>query len=104
MAVHNVLAAGAVFLGAALGGWLGTHLPTGATQVGSEFHWLTPLYGVFVASTVARLTVAAVFLPRLKEVRRARPMSMSGLIFRVTRLHPVSGMIFEIVSRRRKGE
>jgi MFS family permease len=104
MAVHNVLAAGAVFLGAALGGWLGTHLPTGATQLGSEFNWLTPLYGVFVASTVARLTVAAVFLPRHNEVRRARPMSMSGLIFRVTRLHPVSGMIFEIVSRRRKGE
>ena len=42
--------------------------------------------------------------PRLKEVRRTRPMSMSGLIFRVTRIHPVSGMMFEIVARRRRDE
>ncbi len=102
MAVHNVLAATAVFGGAVAGGWLGTHLPTSVNVSGHAFHWLTPLYGVFAISSAARLAVAATFLPRLKEVRRARPMSMSGLIFRVTRLHPVSGMVFEIVTRRRK--
>ncbi len=102
MAVHNVLAASAVFVGAVIGGWLGTHLPTSLTLDGHQIHWLTPLYGVFAVSTLCRLAVAGAFLPRLKEVRRARPMSMSGLIFRVTRLHPVSGMIFEIVGRRRR--
>lgn len=101
MAVHNVLAAAAVFVGAVTGGWLGTHLPTSASMFGATLHWLTPLYGVFAVSSAGRLMVAAAFLPRLKEVRRARPMSMSGLIFRVTRLHPVSGMVFEIVTRRR---
>jgi MFS family permease len=104
MAVHNVLAATAVFIGAVLGGYLGTHLPTSVVVFGDEVSWLTPLYGVFVVSVIARLLVAGAFLPRLKEVRRARPMSMSGLIFRVTRLHPVSGLVFEIVTRRRKGE
>ncbi len=100
MAVHNVLAAAAVFVGAALGGWLGTHLPTSSRLLGDEISWLSPLYGVFVISTLARLVVAAAFLPRLKEVRRARPMSMSGLIFRVTRIHPVSGMVFDVVARK----
>jgi len=104
MAVHNVLAASAVFLGAVLGGYLGTHLPTEITVLGNEMSWLTPLYGVFVVSVLVRLLVAGAFLPRLKEVRRTRPMSMSGLIFRVTRLHPISGLVFEIVTRRRKGE
>lgn len=107
MAVHNVLAAAAVFLGAVLGGWLGSRLPTSMVLFGDPVNWLTPLYGVFALSALARLVVAAIFLPRLKEVRRARPMSMSGLIFRVTRVHPVSGMVFEIVSqmasRRRRG-
>lgn len=104
MAVHNVLAAAAVFGGAVLGGWLGTHLPTSTRLFGAEVSWLTPLYGVFAISALARLAVAGAFLPRLKEVRRARPMSMTGLIFRVTRVHPVSGMIFEIVTRRKKDE
>jgi MFS family permease len=102
MAVHNVLAATATFAGALLGGWLGTHLPDSLSVVGIEWSWLTPLYGVFIVSTVARLGVAAVFLPRLREVRKVRPMTRSGLIFRVTRLHPVSGLIFDVVGRFRR--
>lgn len=31
-------------------------------------------------------------------------MTGRGLIFRVTRLHPVSGLVFEIVGRRRRRE
>jgi MFS family permease len=104
MAVHHVLGAGAVFVGAIVGGYLGTHLPREAVILGEPIDWLTPLYGVFLVSALTRATVAACFLPRLKEVRRARPMSMSGLIFRVTRLHPVSGMIFEVVARRRRND
>jgi MFS family permease len=105
MAVHNVLSATGVFLGAVLGGWLGTVLPTELHIGGATWTWLTPLYGVFAISTVARLTVAAAFLPRLKEARKVRSMTRTGLIFRVTRLHPVSGLVFEIVGRfRRTGD
>ena len=104
MAVHNVLAAMAVFLGAVIGGYLGTHLPTQIELFGARFEWLTSLYGVFAISAFARLCVAGVFLPRLEEVRRVRPMSASGLIFRVTRVHPVSGMVFEIVGKLRRGD
>jgi MFS family permease len=105
MAVHNVLAATGVFLGAVLGGWLGTVLPREVVIGGETVSWLTPLYGVFAISTLARLAVAGAFLPRLKEARKVRSMTHSGLIFRVTRLHPVSGLVFEIVGRfRRNGE
>lgn len=100
MAAHNVLAAFGVFLGAVVGGWLGTHLPARIEILGREFAWLTPLYGVFLISTLARLSVAAAFLRRLRELRRVRRMNKRGLIFRVTRIHPVSALMFEIVGRR----
>ncbi len=104
MAAHNVIAAAAVFLGATLGGLLGTWLPREITLFGTAYDWLSALYGVFALSTIARLGVSAYFLPRLEEVRKVRPMSPSGLIFRVTRVHAVSGLIFEIVGRLRKGD
>jgi hypothetical protein len=53
-------------------------------------------------STVARLAVVFAFLPQLKELRKVRPMSRSGLIFRVTRIQPLSGMVFEVVGRFRR--
>lgn len=102
MAVHNVVSAAALFLGAILGGWLGTRLPTSVTFGDATHTWLTPLYGVFAISALARLAVSVAFLPWLKEVRRVRRMTGRGLIFRVTRLHPVSGLVFEIVGRRRR--
>ncbi|MCZ6890162.1 MAG: MFS transporter [Gammaproteobacteria bacterium] len=102
MATHNTLAAFGVFVGAMIGGYLGTHLPREMTLFGDGHQWMTALYGVFAISALARLIVALLFLPRLREVRRVRPMSMSGLIFRVTRFHPVSGLIFDIVGTRRK--
>ncbi len=102
MAVHNVLAALGVFVGATLGGWLGTVLPTAVSVGGASWPWLSPLYGVFLISTVARLAVVFAFLPQLKELRKVRPMSRSGLIFRVTRIQPLSGMVFEVVGRFRR--
>lgn len=104
MAAHNVLAAAAVFLGATLGGWLGTMLPRELDAFGFHVEWVSVLYGVFAASTLVRLGVALWFLPRLREVRKVRRMSPSGLIFRVTRAHAVSGVIFEVVGRFRRGD
>lgn len=99
MAVHNVLAATGVFIGAVTGGWLGSRLPASLEVGATTLAWLTPLYGVFVISALARVCVGAWFLPRLRELRRVRPMTRRGLIFRVTRLSPVSAMVFEVVGR-----
>jgi len=49
-----------------------------------------------------RRAVVFAFLPQLKELRKVRPMSRSGLIFRVTRIQPLSGMVFEVVGRFRR--
>jgi MFS family permease len=103
MAAHNVFAALGVFVGAVIGGYLGTHLPNAVTLFGRHFEWLSVLYGVFVISALTRLAVAITFLPRIREVRSVRRMSMTGLIFRVTRVAPVSQLIFEIVGTLRRG-
>jgi len=99
MAVHNVMAATGTFIGALIGAWLGTHLPDSVTIDGDVHTWLTPLYGVFLVSACARALTVGVFIRRLREVRRVRPMSGAGLIFRATRVAPLSGLIFEVVGR-----
>jgi MFS family permease len=102
-AAHNVLAAVAVFLGAGTGAVLAPLIPDQLSLLGREIHVMTPLHGLFFFSSLTRLMVALSFLPLLREVRRVRPMSMTGLIFRVTRMHPVSGLIYDIVGRFRRG-
>jgi MFS family permease len=104
MAVHNVLASVGIFIGAVIGGYLATHLPAaGIRLAGLSMHWEFTLLAVFAASAVARLTVAGLFLPRLREVRAVRTVRWSRLIFRVTRMHALSGVMFDIVGAREKG-
>jgi MFS family permease len=102
-AAHNVLAATAVFLGASTGAALAPLVPEQLSLLGWTHDVMTPLYGLFLLSALIRLSVALTFLPMLKEVRRVRPMSMGGLIFRVTRMHPISGLIYDIVGQFRRG-
>jgi predicted MFS family arabinose efflux permease len=83
MAVHNVAAAAGLFLGASLGGWLGSVLPE-QLQLGSvTWDWMSPLCGGMVVSAVVRALVIAVFLPRLREVRRVRSLTGARLLQRV---------------------
>lgn len=98
---HSVLAAIATFAGACTGAALAGALPTQFEINGTTYSLLTPLYGVFLCSCLLRLVTALVFLPRLREVRRVRQMSMGGVIFRVTRIRPVSGLVVDIVGRVR---
>jgi MFS family permease len=100
-AAHNVLAAVAVFLGAGVGAVLVRFVPEQIDLLGLHVSVLTPLYGLFLVSCLTRVAVAIAFLPTLREVRRVRRMSVGGLIFRVTRMHPISGLIYDIVGRSR---
>lgn len=105
MALHSVLASIGAFSGALLGGYLGTHLPNHIRVFGEGYEWFSVLYGVFLASSLARLAVAAMFLPLLKEMRAVRPRRLTHLLFRVARFHPLSGLFFDIISpkgRRRE--
>lgn len=102
MAYHNVLAAMAVFAGAVLGGWLGTRLPDSITIGDLTLTWSSALYGLFLTSGIARMIVGVCFLPSIREVRNVRPMTMSGVIFRVTRFRPAFGLSFDIIPFRQK--
>lgn len=104
MAVHAVTSAGMVFVGASLGGWLAVTLPHEVTVAGHSFSWLTAIYGAFLISGLLRLLVAVVFLPEMQEARVVKPMTYHGLFFRVTRFSPISGLIFEVVSRRGRND
>tara|TARA_R110002072_G_scaffold36301_3_gene107001 strand:+ start:33991 stop:35358 length:1368 start_codon:yes stop_codon:yes gene_type:complete len=101
MAYHNFISSIGVFVGASIGGYLALNLPTSFSIGQFGLEWSSAFYGVFLTSTLVRLVVASAFLPRLQEVRNVRRMTYRGLIFRVTRFSPVSGVIFDVVTRVR---
>lgn len=102
LAFHNVLTSTAVFCGALIGGYLGAHLPTEMDLFGKHYEWLSALYGVFIISALMRLTMAILLLPRLREMRAVRSMTVGGLVFRVARLQDLSGVIFDIIGTKRR--
>jgi MFS family permease len=102
MAAHNVLASLGVFGGALLGGYLGSVLPASYVLFGYQMNLVSQLYNVFILSFVLRLMVSLLLIPRLKETRRVKPVTVRRLIFRVVRFNPLSGLNFEVISSRRK--
>jgi MFS family permease len=108
MALYGVLASIGAFSGALLGGYLGTHLPDHVRLFGERYEWFSVLYGVFLVSSLARLAVAAMFLPLLKEIRTVRARPLTRLLFFFGRVHPLSVLFFDVIGpigrrlRRRK--
>ncbi|MDA0679261.1 MAG: MFS transporter [Proteobacteria bacterium] len=102
LAIHNVLASLGIFAGAMLGGFLGMSLPTQMEIFGHTFSWLSPLLGVFVISTVIRAATVIVLFPKIREVRNVRPITLTNLIFRVTRVNALAGMFFDVIGSKSK--
>jgi hypothetical protein len=102
MAIHNVLASAGIFMGAMLGGYLGSVLPAHFAIGGLEFNWLSPLYHLFIVSFILRATSSLFFLPKIREARKVKPTTMRRLIFRVVRFNPLTGLIFDIIGSRKK--
>ncbi len=102
LAIHNMLSNTGLFAGAMLGGYLGMVLPTQLTLLGHSFSWGSSLLGVFAISSLVRALMVFVLLPKIREVRRVRPISVGQVIFRVTRVNALAGMIFEIVGSKPK--
>jgi len=102
LAIHSVLASLGIFAGAMLGGILGTTLPNRVEILGFTLGWLSPLLGVFVISAVVRGVIVILLLPRIREVRTVRPISLTNLIFRVTRVNALAGMFFDVIGAKSK--
>ncbi len=99
LALHNIFAAIGIFCGALIGGYLALALPDGIDFSFEAWAWTSPLLGVFAASAVARAFVLAVLLPKIREARRVRPISFSNVIFRVTRVNALAGVVFDVIGR-----
>ena len=102
MATHSVLASIGMFFGALLGGYLGTVMPASYVISGIEINFISQLYNIFILSFILRLLTSLLLIPRLKEIRRVKPVTVRRLIFRVVRFNPLSGLNFEVISSRRK--
>jgi MFS family permease len=102
LAIHNVLAAIGILGGAMLGGYLGSILPTSLAIVGRSFTWSSPLLGVFVISALVRAMIVLLLVPKIREVRNVRPISLGKLMFRVTRVNALAGIIFEVIGSKNR--
>jgi len=102
LAIHNMLSSAGIFAGAMLGGYLGTTLPTKITLFDQTFSWGSTLLGVFAVSALVRALMVFVLLPKIREVRKVRPISVSELIFRVTQVRALAGLFFEVVAAKPK--
>lgn len=83
-AIHNTLGAVAMFIGAALGGYLGSHLPAHTVLFGVNIEFASGLCWLFLLSTVARLLTTMWFIPSLREVRQVAPISARRLLWRLS--------------------
>jgi MFS family permease len=102
LAVHSVLASLGVFCGAMTGGYLGSVTPTSVDVFSTSLSWVSPLWSVFILSSVLRTLVMLLLIPKLKEARRVRHISLTQLVFRVIRVNALAGVVFDIVVPRRK--
>jgi len=102
LAIHNMLSSTGIFAGAMLGGYLGTTLPTTITLFDQTFSWGSALLGVFAVSALVRALMVFLLLPKIREVRKVRPISVSELIFRVTQVRALAGLFFEVVASKPK--
>jgi MFS family permease len=102
LAIHNILASTGIFCGALFGAYLSLVLPSQLDLGGFSWAWLSPILGVFAVSTIARSIVLAVLLPKIREARKVRPISFSNVIFRVTRVNALAGLMFDIIGKQAK--
>lgn len=102
-AVQSALSACAIFIGALAGGYLASVMP--ALMVWLQLDdWLrSPLLLVFLISALGRIAVVAWFAPRAQEPHFRKRPELLEVIYRVSRLNAVSGVVLDwlTVTRRR---
>lgn len=102
-ALQNVLLTLGVFIGGLLGTLIIKTLPQTLHLGGWHYTFTTTLMWVFLFSTLARGLVAAVFLPRLRELRKPRrQVAPYQLVFRITRFNAFMGLFFDVVTKIKK--
>jgi MFS family permease len=102
MAAHNVLASIGLFIGATAGGYLGSITPLQVELAGETYSWISPLWSVFILSSLLRGLIMLLLIPKLKEAKRVRPIALHKLVFRVIRINALAGVVFDAITLNRK--
>lgn len=104
IAMHNIFANCATFSGAAFGSLALLNASKIAALLPEALEFESVFLMMFALSSLIRFMTAMAFLPRLIEVRSVRRMSYQGIIFRVTRFSPISGVVFDAISRIKRAD
>jgi MFS family permease len=102
-ALQNVVLTFSVFVGGLIGVLIVNAMPQTLSFNNWEFTITTTLFWAFIMSSLMRGAVAAIFLPRLRELRKPRrQVTPYVLVYRVTRLNAFMGLFFDVVTRIKK--
>ena len=101
-AIQSGSSAMMVFCGGLLGGYLARHAPAIADGIVEVWKPDSPLFIVFVTTSILRGTVVAYFMPRLKEPKIRNRPKLLDVIFRIARISSVSGVSLDWMSVTRK--
>lgn len=96
VAVNSVLSSSGIFVGSLLGGFLGMYFSKHASIFGLTIDWPSSLSWVFLISALARVSMAAIFIPQLREVRAVRPLPARNLILRAPQISTLTDSIFSL--------
>ncbi len=102
-AIHASLGALAVFIGAMAGGYIITWLPEAISLAGLHLQIERPVAVIFLLSTVLRASIALWYLPKAPELRVLKRGRVRDLAFRIARFTPMSGVVIDVINRRRRG-
>lgn len=92
VAYYNVLTNSGLVAGALIGGLLAPHFPRAISVFGISYPLASNLAYVFFLSGCARMAVAFIFLPLIKEVRKVEPTTSWRLLTQLVGVSPLRGM------------
>ncbi|MDX1492261.1 MAG: MFS transporter [Pseudohongiellaceae bacterium] len=97
-AMQSALAAVAVFFGAILGGLVASISPDIASLLAFMGQMRSPMYVVFVVSSLLRLGIVLWFIPRAEEPSLRKRPELLRIVFRVSRFSAISGVSLDWLS------
>lgn len=101
-ALQSAIGAAAVFIGAITGGYLISWVPETVTLGDWSMSIARPIWVIFILSALLRGAVALWYLPSAPELRVKQRGRVRDLFFRVSRFTPISGVMFDVITGRRK--
>ena len=100
-AIHSALGAVAVCLGAVAGGYLIEWVPEHIAIAGLSISIERPIAVIFIISALLRAGTALWYMPTAPELRVKKRGRVRDLIYRIVRFTPISGVMLDVINRRR---